>query len=102
MINPYERLCAFRNRKVHRKIVSVEDLAAIRKKRAAAREEATRLKVEAERREAEEAKKAEDAANATDIREERRHEVSELVLVLFDSSFMRSRCPSLPSRPKPR
>jgi hypothetical protein len=98
MINPYERLCAFRNRKVHRKVVSVEDLAEIRKKRAAAREEATRLKIEAERREAEEAKKAEGA----NIREERRPEVSGLVSVLLSSSFMRYRCLSLPSRPKPR
>jgi hypothetical protein len=98
MINPYERLCAFRNRKVHRKVVSVEDLAAIRKKRAAAREEATRLKIEAERREAEEAKKAEGA----DIREERRPEVSGLASLLLSISFMRYRCLSLPSRPKPR
>jgi hypothetical protein len=78
MANPYERLCTFRNRKVQRKVVSVEDLAAIRKQRGAAREDATRLKVEAERREAEEAKKAEGARIAADVRDERRHDVSVL------------------------
>ena len=63
MINPYDRISAFRNRKTRRKLVSKEDLAALRKKRAAAKEEAAKLemaraeleKEEAERRVREEA-----------------------------------------------
>ncbi|KIM21986.1 hypothetical protein M408DRAFT_29078, partial [Serendipita vermifera MAFF 305830] len=56
MINPYERISAFRNRKTRRKLVSKEDLAVLRKKRAAAKEEAAKMEMaraELEREEAE-------------------------------------------------
>src|SRR4051812_48966085 len=70
MVNPYDRISAFRNRKTRRKLVSLEDLAIIRKKRAAEKEEKARLaKVALEQEEAEKAEAARIAAERRAIEE---------------------------------
>jgi hypothetical protein len=106
MVNPYDRLSAFKNRKIRRKLVSMEDLEALHKKQVAAMKEAARLKTESERMVAEDTGDMSEPEGPRipmdNNRERSRPEVSGSISSTPDDSFMSCRCLSLPSQPRGR